>query len=69
MSNTGAEAAVPYILYTAAPPNGFKISIMLEELGATYETRVVDLVKGGQKDPTYSRLNPNGQDPNPGRPQ
>jgi len=63
MSNTGAESVAPYILYSAATTNGIKISIMLEELGATYETRVVDFAKGEQKDPAYLRLNPNGKIP------
>ncbi len=49
MSNTGAESAAPYILYSAATLNAG---------GAAYETRVVDLANGEQKDPTYLRLNP-----------
>ena len=63
MSNTGVESVAPYILYSAATTNGIKISIMLEELGGTYETRVVDFAKGEQKDPAYLRLNPNGKIP------
>lgn len=53
----------PYLLYTAATPNGFKISIMLEELGVAYDVRPVDLAKGEQKDPAYLELNPNGKIP------
>ena len=29
-------------LYTAATPNGWKISIALEEMGLPYEVRVID---------------------------
>lgn len=46
MSNTGAESVAPYTLYSGATPNGIKISITLDELGAAYETRVVDLAEG-----------------------
>ena len=52
-----------YILYTASTPNGFKISILLEELGLPYEVRAIDLSLGQQKDPAYLRLNPNGKIP------
>lgn len=37
-------------LYTAATPNGFKISIMLEELGLSYHTQPVDLMINEQKE-------------------
>ncbi len=50
-------------LYTAPTPNGWKISIALEELGLPYEVRVVDLLAGEQKRPDYLRLNPNGRIP------
>jgi GSH-dependent disulfide-bond oxidoreductase len=62
MSADGRPAA-PYLLYTAATPNGFKISIMLEELGLPYEARAVDLEQGAQRDPAYLALNPNGKIP------
>jgi GST-like protein len=50
-------------LYTAATPNGWKISIMLEELGADYEVHAIDLMAGEQKTPEYLTLNPNGKIP------
>jgi glutathione S-transferase len=37
-------------LYTAATPNGHKVSIALEELGLPYTLKVLDLSKGEQKD-------------------
>jgi GST-like protein len=54
---------IPYLLYTAATPNGFKASIMLEELGVRYEVRAMDLAAGEQKQPAYLDLNPNGRIP------
>ena len=50
-------------LYTAATPNGHKISIALEELALPYTLRVLDLSKGEQKQPAFLALNPNGRIP------
>ena len=50
-------------LYTAATPNGWKISIALQEMGLPYEVRVIDLASGEQKADWYVRLNPNGRIP------
>ena len=38
-------------LYTAATPNGHKVSIALEELALPYTLKVLDLAKGEQKTP------------------
>ena len=50
-------------LYTAATPNGHKVSIALEELGLPYTLRVLDLAKGEQKTPAFLAINPNGRSP------
>jgi glutathione S-transferase len=50
-------------LYTAATPNGWKISILLEELGVPYTVRHVRLDRLEQKSPEYLELNPNGRIP------
>ena len=50
-------------LYTAATPNGHKVSIMLEELGLPYEVRAIHLADNEQKEPWYTKLNPNGRIP------
>ncbi len=50
-------------LYTAATPNGHKVSIALEELGLDYTLKVLDLSKGEQKTPSFLALNPNGRIP------
>lgn len=50
-------------LYTAATPNGHKVSIALEELGLPYTLQVLDLAKGEQKTPAFLAINPNGRIP------
>ena len=50
-------------LYTAATPNGHKISIALEELGLPYALHALDLAKGDQKQPWFLAINPNGRIP------
>lgn len=50
-------------LYTAPTPNGWKISIALEELGLPYRVIPIDLGSGAQKRPEYLQLNPNGRIP------
>ncbi len=50
-------------LYTAATPNGWKISIALEEMGLPYEVRVIDFSAMEQKADWYVKLNPNGRIP------
>jgi GSH-dependent disulfide-bond oxidoreductase len=50
-------------LYTAATPNGHKVSIALEELGLPYQLEVLDLASGAQKQPAFLAINPNGRIP------
>ncbi len=50
-------------LYTAATPNGWKISIALEEMGLPYEVQVIDFATLQQKSDWYLKLNPNGRIP------
>ena len=50
-------------LYTAPTPNGWKVSIALEELGLPYNVRPIRLQNGEQKEPWYVKLNPNGRIP------
>lgn len=50
-------------MHAAPTPNGWKISIALEELGLPYQVRVVNWLAGEQKRPEYLRLNPNGRIP------
>jgi GSH-dependent disulfide-bond oxidoreductase len=50
-------------LYTAATPNGAKVSIALEELGLPYTVRQVDLRRGEQFTPEFLRISPNNKIP------
>ncbi len=50
-------------LYTAATPNGHKISIALEELALPYRLITLSLAKGEQRQPDYLAINPNGRIP------
>lgn len=50
-------------LYTAATPNGHKISIALEELALPYTVHPIDLTAREQKRPELLALNPNGRIP------
>jgi GST-like protein len=50
-------------LFTAATPNGWKISIALEELGLTYTVRALSLGKLEQKEEWFLKINPNGRIP------
>ena len=45
-------------LYTAATPNGYKVSVALEELGLPYEVRKLDLMAGEQKQPWFLDICP-----------
>lgn len=50
-------------LYTAATPNGYKISIALEEMQLPYTVFPVNLLAGEQFNSEYIKLNPNGRIP------
>ena len=50
-------------LYTSPTPNGRKISILLEELNAEYETILVDLNKKEQFKKEFSKLSPTNKIP------
>ncbi len=50
-------------LYTAGTPNGWKVSIALEELELPYEVHAIDLSKLQQKEPWFLEINPNGRIP------
>ena len=50
-------------LYTAATPNGHKVSIALEEMDLSYTLKVLKLSEAEQKRPEYLAINPNGRIP------
>ena len=49
--------------YTAATPNGHKVSCTLEALEMDYEVHVVNLMEGEQKKPEFLKISPNGRIP------
>ena len=53
----------PIDLYYWPTPNGWKISIALEEMGLPYETHLIDIGAGDQFDPAFLALSPNGRMP------
>src|SRR5438132_13166459 len=50
-------------LYTFTTPNGYKASIMLEELGLPYRAHVVDITKNDQFTPDFLKISPNNKIP------
>ncbi len=50
-------------LYTASAPNGYKISIALEEFGLPYNVKQVNIREGEQFKPEFLSLNPNAKIP------
>jgi GST-like protein len=56
--------AIPMIdLYALTSPNVQKIYIMLEECGLPYKEHFVDVWKGDQYSPEFSKINPNNKIP------
>ncbi len=55
--------ARPIDLYYWPTPNGWKISIMLEECGLPYKVRPVNLSKGEQFEPAFLKISPNNRMP------
>ena len=45
-------------LFTADTPNGWKISIMLEEIGFNYKITKVNLNDGEQHNPDFKKISP-----------
>ncbi|MVW75815.1 glutathione S-transferase family protein [Pseudomonas xionganensis] len=50
-------------LYTAATPNGHKVSIALEELQLPYSLHALSFDRKEQKSPAFLKINPNGRIP------
>src|SRR5450759_3136240 len=58
-----AKAAKPIELYYWPTPNGFKISIMLEECRLPYILMPVNIAKGEQFKPDFLQIAPNNRMP------
>ena len=50
-------------LFSANTPNGWKISIMLEEIGYEYKVTKVDITKDDQFKPEFTKMSPFGKIP------
>jgi GST-like protein len=50
-------------LYFAPTPNGWKISVMLEECGLSYTVFPVNITRGEQREAEFVKLSPNGRIP------
>ncbi|MGR3758628.1 glutathione S-transferase N-terminal domain-containing protein [Roseobacteraceae bacterium NS-SX3] len=53
----------PIDLYYWPTPNGWKVSIALEEMGLPYRVRLVDVTKGQQFEPSFLNISPNNRMP------
>jgi glutathione S-transferase len=63
LKDPNAEGGAMIELFTSATPNGWKVSITLEELGLEYSVHHIEMEKKEQKEPWYLKLNPNGRIP------
>lgn len=59
----GARGAKPIDLYYWPTPNGWKITIMLEECGLPYTVIPVNIARGDQFKPEFLTLSPNNRIP------
>ncbi len=62
-NRAGPRNDAPIELYYWPTPNGWKISIMLEECGLPYMLRPVDISKGEQFAPQFLAISPNNRIP------
>lgn len=53
----------PIELYYWPTPNGWKISILLEELGVPYDLKLVNIGRGEQFEPAFLQIAPNNRMP------
>jgi GST-like protein len=56
-------ATEPIELHYWPTPNGYKIAIMLEELGVPYRVKYVNIGKGDQFEPSFLKIAPNNRMP------
>ncbi len=55
------NAAIEFYAYNT--PNGRKISVALEEMGLSYDVKVINISKDEQFDPAFLRISPNNKIP------
>ena len=57
------EGDAPFQLYSLATPNGWKVGILLEELGIPYDAHVFNIGSGQQFGSGFVSVNPNSKIP------
>ena len=57
------KQTAPIELYYWPTPNGWKISIMLEELDVPYKIKLINIGKGEQFEPDFLKIAPNNRMP------
>jgi len=57
------KGEAPFQLYSLATPNGWKVGILLEELGIPYEAHFINIGKGEQFGEGFVGANPNSKIP------
>ena len=62
-SASPSDPARPLVLHYWPTPNGWKVSIALEEMGLPYEMRPVNIGAGEQFAPEFLRISPNNRMP------
>ena len=50
-------------LYYGPTPNGWKVTILLEECGLPYTIKPVNIARGDQLSPGFLKVSPNGRMP------
>jgi len=63
MTDARGRAQRPIELHYWPTPNGWKITIMLEECGLPYEIKYVDIARGEQFEPAFLKIAPNNRMP------
>eukprot|EP01025_Chloroclados_australasicus_P021352 TRINITY_DN2244_c0_g1_i1.p1 TRINITY_DN2244_c0_g1~~TRINITY_DN2244_c0_g1_i1.p1 ORF type:complete len:287 (-),score=13.83 TRINITY_DN2244_c0_g1_i1:245-1105(-) len=58
-----SKSSADITLYTSTTPNGYKASIVLEELELPYNVHYIHLSKNEQKEDWFVNINPNGRIP------
>jgi GST-like protein len=58
-----ATATKPVELHYAPTPNGWKVTLLLEESGLPYQVKPIDMAAGDQHTEDFLRLSPNGRMP------
>jgi GSH-dependent disulfide-bond oxidoreductase len=57
------QQSIPIDLYYWPTPNGWKVTIMLEELGVPYKVNYVNIARGEQFEPEFLKISPNNRMP------